>query len=166
MVRMPAVRSLLKRPSGTPLTWTAPGASGSALMLCRWKRGSGSFIVSRRRPRIWISAVSRWYAVKTSTLVQEEGVLREPAVCITVGWYRTDCENSQKMRLDDARRGIRERSELHAFIIVSAEEGDGPVVAVKDLVDVKGMPTTAGGVILPREPAPADAPLIRTLRER
>jgi aspartyl-tRNA(Asn)/glutamyl-tRNA(Gln) amidotransferase subunit A len=70
------------------------------------------------------------------------------------------------MRLDDARRRIRERSELHAFITVSDEEGGGPVVAVKDLVDVKGMPTTAGGVILPKEPAQADAPLISTLRER
>jgi Asp-tRNA(Asn)/Glu-tRNA(Gln) amidotransferase A subunit family amidase len=69
------------------------------------------------------------------------------------------------MRLDEARRRIRERADLHAFISISEEAGDGTVVAVKDLVDVKGMPTTAGGVILPKEPAKADAPLISTLRE-
>ncbi len=69
------------------------------------------------------------------------------------------------MRLEDARRRIRERSALHAFITLSDEEGEGPLVAVKDLVDVKGMPTTAGGVILPRTPAVRDAPLIARLRE-
>ncbi len=70
------------------------------------------------------------------------------------------------MRLDDARRRIRERSDLHAFIAVSDEEGEGLVVAVKDLVDVRGMPTTAGGVILPTRPAVHDAPVISRLRER
>ena len=39
------------------------------------------------------------------------------------------------------------------------------MVAVKDLVDVAGMITTAGGIILPREPAAVDAPVIRRLRE-
>jgi Asp-tRNA(Asn)/Glu-tRNA(Gln) amidotransferase A subunit family amidase len=70
------------------------------------------------------------------------------------------------MQMDEARRRIRERSDLHAFITLSDEEGDGPVVAVKDLLDVKGMPTTAGGVILPKAPAVRDAPLISRLRER
>jgi aspartyl-tRNA(Asn)/glutamyl-tRNA(Gln) amidotransferase subunit A len=38
-------------------------------------------------------------------------------------------------------------------------------VAVKDLVDVRGMVTTAGGIILPKVPAHDDAPVIKRLRE-
>jgi aspartyl-tRNA(Asn)/glutamyl-tRNA(Gln) amidotransferase subunit A len=70
------------------------------------------------------------------------------------------------MDLEKARRRILERADLNAFISVSSEEGNGTVVAVKDLVDVAGMVTTAGGVILPREPATEDAPVVRRLRER
>src|SRR5438132_9508668 len=70
------------------------------------------------------------------------------------------------MRLDEARTRIRERSDIHAFISISTEEGDGTVAAVKDLIDVKGMATTAGGVILPPDPAASDAPMIATLRRQ
>jgi Asp-tRNA(Asn)/Glu-tRNA(Gln) amidotransferase A subunit family amidase len=69
------------------------------------------------------------------------------------------------MRLEDARARIVERAELNAFISVSLETGGGTVVAVKDLVDVKGMVTTAGGIILPRNPAAEDAPVIKRIRE-
>jgi Asp-tRNA(Asn)/Glu-tRNA(Gln) amidotransferase A subunit family amidase len=69
------------------------------------------------------------------------------------------------MELEKARRRILERADLNAFISVSSEEDSGTVVAVKDLVDVAGMVTTAGGVILPREPATEDAPVIRRLRQ-
>jgi Asp-tRNA(Asn)/Glu-tRNA(Gln) amidotransferase A subunit family amidase len=69
------------------------------------------------------------------------------------------------MELEKARRRILERADLNAFISVSSEEGSGTVVAVKDLVDVAGMVTTAGGVILPRERAVEDAPVIRRLRQ-
>jgi aspartyl-tRNA(Asn)/glutamyl-tRNA(Gln) amidotransferase subunit A len=69
------------------------------------------------------------------------------------------------MRLEDARRRIRERSELHAFISVSDETGEGQVVGVKDLIDVAGMVTTAGGIILPQLAAAADAPVVARLRE-
>jgi Asp-tRNA(Asn)/Glu-tRNA(Gln) amidotransferase A subunit family amidase len=68
------------------------------------------------------------------------------------------------MDVEEARARIRERSDLNAFISVSDEQGRGAVVAVKDLVDVKGMVTTAGAVILPDTPASADAPLITRLR--
>lgn len=68
------------------------------------------------------------------------------------------------MELETARQRILERAGLNAFISVSSEEGSGTVVAVKDLVDVAGMATTAGGIILPREPALEDAPVIRRLR--
>ncbi|HKW59094.1 MAG TPA: amidase [Candidatus Dormibacteraeota bacterium] len=54
--------------------------------------------------------------------------------------------------------------ELNAFISVSEERGQGDRVAVKDLVDVKGMVTTAGGIILPNVPANEDAPVVRRLR--
>jgi len=69
------------------------------------------------------------------------------------------------MELEKARRRILERADLNAFISVSSEEGSGTVVAVKDLVDVAGMVTTAGGVILRSEPAVEDAPVIRRLRQ-
>src|SRR5260370_15470794 len=69
------------------------------------------------------------------------------------------------MDLEGARARIRERSDLNAFISVSSESGAGVVVAVKDLVDVKDMVTTAGGIILPDVPAAADAPVIRRIRE-
>ena len=69
------------------------------------------------------------------------------------------------MELEKARRRILERADLNAFISVSSEEGSGTVVAVKDLVDVAGMVTTAGGVILPRKPATEDAPVIKRMRQ-
>ncbi|HEV2035079.1 MAG TPA: amidase [Candidatus Dormibacteraeota bacterium] len=68
------------------------------------------------------------------------------------------------MELADARKRIREKESLNAFISVSSEEGSGTVVAVKDLVDVAGMVTTGGGVILPNRPATADAPVVARLR--
>jgi Asp-tRNA(Asn)/Glu-tRNA(Gln) amidotransferase A subunit family amidase len=70
------------------------------------------------------------------------------------------------MELATARKRILERADLNAFISVSSEEGEGTVVAVKDLVDVAGMVTTAGGVILPREPAAQDAPVVKRLRDQ
>ena len=69
------------------------------------------------------------------------------------------------MQLEEAKRRIEQHRELHAFISISDETGDGPIVAVKDLVDVKGTITTAGGIILPNTPAAADAPVVRRLRE-
>jgi aspartyl-tRNA(Asn)/glutamyl-tRNA(Gln) amidotransferase subunit A len=68
------------------------------------------------------------------------------------------------VELAEARKRIREKAHLNAFISVSAEEGTGTVVAVKDLVDVAGMVTTGGGVILPSQPANDDAPVVARLR--
>jgi Asp-tRNA(Asn)/Glu-tRNA(Gln) amidotransferase A subunit family amidase len=69
------------------------------------------------------------------------------------------------MRLDEARSRIAERAELNAFISVSEETGSGTVVGVKDLVDVRGMATTAGSIIPPQTPAAEDAPVIKRIRE-
>ena len=68
------------------------------------------------------------------------------------------------MELREARRRIEESAELCAFISTSSEEGAGTVVAVKDLVDVAGMVTTAGGIILPNQPAEHDATVITRIR--
>ena len=69
------------------------------------------------------------------------------------------------MDLQAARKRIEEQAELNAFISISSENGVGTVVAVKDLVDVAGMVTTAGGVILPNEPAERDAPVVQKIRQ-
>ncbi|MDQ6691154.1 MAG: amidase [Candidatus Dormibacteraeota bacterium] len=68
------------------------------------------------------------------------------------------------MDLQEARHNIRTHQNLNAFISLTEETGDGPVVAVKDLVDVRGTITTAGGALLPAVPAEVDAPLIGELR--
>jgi len=68
------------------------------------------------------------------------------------------------MELDEARLRIREHADLNAFISISRETGSGTVVAVKDLVDVAGMVTTAGAIILPDVPAPDDAPVVKRIR--
>ena len=70
------------------------------------------------------------------------------------------------VELDHARRRIREHEDLNAFISISAETGSGTVVAVKDLVDVAGMVTTAGGIILPDTPAANDALVVQRIRSR
>lgn len=70
------------------------------------------------------------------------------------------------MNAQQARERIREQADLNVFISVNDQECDGPIVAVKDLIDVKGMVTTGGGSILPAEPAAEDAPVIRRLREQ
>jgi aspartyl-tRNA(Asn)/glutamyl-tRNA(Gln) amidotransferase subunit A len=68
--------------------------------------------------------------------------------------------------LAEARRRIADLAHLNAFITVSDETGDGPIVAVKDLIDVAGMVTTGGGTILPLSPSSADAPVIERVRAR
>lgn len=68
------------------------------------------------------------------------------------------------MDADAARARARELAHLNAFISLTEERGEGPAVAVKDLVDVRGTVTTAGGVILPDVPATRDAPVIEHIR--
>ncbi len=68
------------------------------------------------------------------------------------------------MRLADARRRIDRSAELNAFICLTEETEGEPVVAVKDLIDVRGVPTTGGGAILPDEPARRDARAVTLAR--
>ena len=70
------------------------------------------------------------------------------------------------VELAEARKRIKEKESLNAFISLSSEEQSGTVVAVKDLVDVAGMVTTAGGVILPNTLATDDAPVVGRLRRQ
>ena len=78
------------------------------------------------------------------------------------------CEHfyNRLVRILDARARAEELKDLNLFITMTDEDGDGEVVAVKDLVDVRGTPTTGGGRLLPTEPKSEDAPLIRNLRSR
>jgi aspartyl-tRNA(Asn)/glutamyl-tRNA(Gln) amidotransferase subunit A len=70
------------------------------------------------------------------------------------------------MRMVDARARAHELRDSNLFITMTDEQGEGEVVAVKDLVDVRGTPTTAGSVLLAREPKAKDAPLVANLRRR
>jgi aspartyl-tRNA(Asn)/glutamyl-tRNA(Gln) amidotransferase subunit A len=54
---------------------------------------------------------------------------------------------------------------MNAFISVTDESGNGTLVAVKDLIRVRGTVTTGGGVILPRAPDAEDAPVISEVRK-
>jgi aspartyl-tRNA(Asn)/glutamyl-tRNA(Gln) amidotransferase subunit A len=64
-----------------------------------------------------------------------------------------------------AARRIDARADLRAFVFVDRDaRGRGPIVAVKDNIDVRGMPTAAGGRHLPSAPRPRDAECVRRLR--
>src|ERR1700694_4252896 len=81
-----------------------------------------------------------------------------PHISLLTSW------NNRSVRILDARARAVDLEDLNLFIAMTDEDGDGEVVAVKDLVDVRGTPTTGGGRILPTEPKSEDAPLIRNLR--
>ncbi len=72
-------------------------------------------------------------------------------------------------RLTAARSAISEVAHRHALIAVSTERFQpgrpaGPIVAVKDLIDVRGLPTTGGSVSRAASPASRDAPVITHVR--
>lgn len=64
----------------------------------------------------------------------------------------------------EARERAAGVASYNAYISLSAETAGGPVVAVKDNADVKGMVTTAGGKHLPQMPAERDAPVVAAIR--
>ena len=61
-------------------------------------------------------------------------------------------------------RAIEARQHLNIFISLTEETGEGPAVAVKDNVHVRGTVTTAGGTILTPEAQDHDAPVISRIR--
>lgn len=74
-------------------------------------------------------------------------------------------------RLAAARAAIAESAALHAFISLSTEEFEGsaqhstgPIVAVKDLIDVAGLPTSGGSLSRRDAVAAGDAPVIARVR--
>lgn len=69
-------------------------------------------------------------------------------------------------RATRAAHRIEARADLRAFVFVDADaRGRGPIVAVKDNIDVRGMPTLAGGRHLPSTPRARDAECVRRLRD-
>lgn len=64
----------------------------------------------------------------------------------------------------DARAAIKRLARLNAFIALTDEDGEGPLVAVKDVVDVQGMLTTTGASARGLRPAAEDADVIRAIR--
>ena len=69
------------------------------------------------------------------------------------------------MRIEHARRRTLARRAINAFVFVDQNaSGGGLVVAVKDNIHVRGMPTTAGGRHLSTEPRQRDAECVRRLR--
>ena len=69
-------------------------------------------------------------------------------------------------RATRAAHRIDARADLRAFVFIDAQaHGRGPIVAVKDNIDVHGMPTQAGGRHLSSTPRPRDAECVRRLRE-
>jgi len=68
------------------------------------------------------------------------------------------------LNADVARQKIRAHADLNAFISLTEESGEGTVVGVKDVVDVRGTVTTAGARILPEETQSEDATVVRAVR--
>lgn len=68
------------------------------------------------------------------------------------------------MNIADARRRISDLDLYNVFISLVDDVTDGPVVAIKDCIDVKGAVTTAGGILLPNIPAESDAEVVANIR--
>lgn len=68
------------------------------------------------------------------------------------------------MNSTQARERLKQYENYNIFISLTDEECGGPVVAVKDLIDVRGTVTTAGGTILPNVIATDDAPVVSRIR--
>jgi aspartyl-tRNA(Asn)/glutamyl-tRNA(Gln) amidotransferase subunit A len=81
--------------------------------------------------------------------IAQHGTRTNAFTLIDADGARASAEDADRER----RRG-RDRGPLH-----------GIPMSIKDLVDVAGQVTTAGSRVLPKEPASADAPAVRRLRD-
>lgn len=70
------------------------------------------------------------------------------------------------MKLDEARLRIAGQQHLRAFISVTAADGEGIAVGVKDNIDVRGYATTVGSKLRPAVPAHRDAAVIANIKRR
>lgn len=77
---------------------------------------------------------------------------------------RVRADGSRADPADAARERIAARGDLHAFVSLSSERGPGEVVAVKDLLDVRGLVTTCGAADAGALPAVGDAAAVSNLR--
>jgi amidase len=68
------------------------------------------------------------------------------------------------MKIDEARRQIKRHALLNAFIAESEEAGGRTVIAVKDVIDVRGMVTTLGVDAAHRPVAERDAVVVERAR--
>ena len=68
------------------------------------------------------------------------------------------------MKMHEARRRIEETGQINAFISLTEETEGDTVIAVKDLLDVRGAVTTGGGKILTKRPALKDAKAVALAR--
>src|SRR2546428_8130545 len=69
------------------------------------------------------------------------------------------------MNAETARERIGARSDLNAFILLTDEMGEGTVVGVKDVVDVRGTVNTGGSVVLPPLVSDEDASVVAAMRK-
>lgn len=76
------------------------------------------------------------------------------------------CEqHGEHVTPDESRRRARNLEHLNVFISLTNEQGKGPVVAVKDLIDVRGTATTAGSDLLPDKVSDFDAQVVAEIRK-
>lgn len=68
------------------------------------------------------------------------------------------------MKVAEALERATTTAHLHAFITLCADGGEDFAVAVKDVIDVAGVPTTSGTMALPSVIPTVDAPVVAAIR--
>ena len=68
------------------------------------------------------------------------------------------------MNAETARERIRARSDVKAFISLTDGSGEGTIVGVSYVVEVRGTINTGGAIILPSDVSQEDAPVVTAMR--